>query len=63
LKTGSFEQGGAESGALAILTHSVDPDLASLIVVWETLPEPIRLAIRALIQTTTIIPDDSGRLA
>jgi len=61
LKSTLFEQGSAESGALAILPHSIDPDLASLIVAWDTLPEPIRLAIRALIQTSTVIPDDSGR--
>jgi len=43
------EQGGAESGALAIKTRPIDPDLATLINAWQNLPEPIKAGILAMI--------------
>jgi len=43
------EQGGAESGALTI----ADAELARLVAAWPTLPEPIRRAVLALVNSAT----------
>jgi hypothetical protein len=40
---------GANSGAV----DARDPDLAHLIAAWPTLPEPIRLAVLALVDAAT----------
>jgi len=40
--------GGAESGALA----TTDSDLCRIIAAWPILPEPIRRAVLALVETT-----------
>jgi hypothetical protein len=45
-KTALPEPGGAKSGAPA-----ADPDLTRILDAWPTLPEPIRRAILALIET------------
>ncbi len=41
--------GGAESGAVVGRTAPSDPDLAKVIEVWPTLPDPIKRAIMAMI--------------
>jgi hypothetical protein len=43
--------GGAKSGADSTAPSPADPDLACLIEAWPTLPEPIRRAMLALIET------------
>jgi hypothetical protein len=43
--------GAAQSGAAPANSPSSDPDLARVIETWQTLPEPIRKAILALIQS------------
>jgi hypothetical protein len=43
-------QGGAESGALALTNHAIDPALASVIRAWPTLPEAIRAGILAMVR-------------
>jgi len=44
-----FEQGGAESGAFAMS----DRDLASLIMAWPQLPEPIKTGILAMVRASS----------
>jgi hypothetical protein len=43
------EVGGAESGALT----PTDPDLSRLVTAWPTLPEPIKRAVLALVDSAT----------
>lgn len=49
--------GGAESGAARSCTDSqrdtTDPDLAKLIAIWPSLPEPVRKAILNLAASAT----------
>jgi hypothetical protein len=47
-KAALFQTGGADSSA----TPNSDPDLARLLDAWPTLPEPIRRAILALVEST-----------
>ncbi|MFO0930797.1 MAG: hypothetical protein U0736_27825 [Gemmataceae bacterium] len=48
---GNPASGGAKSGAPAPGKSAIDDDLAALIDAWPTLPDPIRVAIRALLGT------------
>jgi hypothetical protein len=43
--------GGAKSGADSTAPSPADPDLARIVAAWPALPEPIRRAILALIET------------
>jgi hypothetical protein len=51
LDDGQSAVGGAKSGALADSFTRSDPGLQRLIAAWPTLPEPIRRAVLALIET------------
>lgn len=42
---------GAESGAFSVKTSKIDSDLWNLINFWPSLPEHIKAAIKALVQT------------
>jgi hypothetical protein len=43
--------GGAKCGALATNSSPIDLDLAAIIRAWPDLPEAIRAAVRALVET------------
>lgn len=47
------QTGGAKSGALLPDFGPIDPDLQRLIAVWETLPDPLREGIAAMIGNAT----------
>ena len=47
---GIFNEGGAESGALTVGNANIDPELASLIDAWPTLPDAIRVGIMAMVR-------------
>jgi hypothetical protein len=49
-KTVGPSESGARSGALAMQSGPIDPDLASVIDAWPTLPEAIRAGILAMIR-------------
>ena len=51
-KTSDSKASGAESGASEADSVDSDPDLQRLIDVWPTLPEAIRRAIMAMVETT-----------
>ena len=48
--TGVSEKSCAESGAMGAENGPVDPDLAAVVAVWPTLPEPTRRKIVAMVQ-------------
>jgi hypothetical protein len=47
--TTRHKSGGADSGALSADCCTIDPDLATIIAAWPTLPDAIRRAMLALI--------------
>jgi hypothetical protein len=55
---GVFTSDGAKTGAVSADSSRIDPDLARVNAAWPMLPEPIRRAIRALIETA--LPVASG---
>jgi hypothetical protein len=46
---GVFGSGGAKSGALVPEPAAIDPDLATVVDVWATLPAAIKAGILAMI--------------
>jgi hypothetical protein len=46
------KQGGAESGAIKAETPPDDPDLASVVTAWPTLPDHIRSTILTLVKNS-----------
>ena len=48
------EIGGAESGAVAAETSSIDPDLQAVIEAWPMLPEAIKAGILAMARAASV---------
>jgi hypothetical protein len=46
-----FQHRGAESGAPTSANLNIDPDLALLLGAWPNLPDPIKAAVRALVES------------
>jgi hypothetical protein len=45
-------EGGAKSGSAAVEIRPIDPDLARVVTAWPELPEAIRRAVLALVNST-----------
>ena len=56
-ETAFSTMGGAESGASAMPTPSIDTGLASLSAAWPTLPEPIPAGILAMVWAAGTAPN------
>jgi hypothetical protein len=53
-KSGVFQAGGAESGALGAQNAVSDPDLQTIIDAWPNLPEDSKAAILAMVKAATV---------
>ena len=52
-ETVDSNRGGAECGALGAREAPADPELAAVIEVWPTLPDAIRRAVLAIVESAT----------
>jgi hypothetical protein len=56
-------EGGAKSGAVSADFSPIDPDLARIVATWPTLPESIRRAMLALVETAVPVAPETPRKA
>jgi hypothetical protein len=58
---GQAASGGAKSGAVSPDRSATDADLARIVAAWPTLPEPIRRALLALVESALLAaPEATG---
>lgn len=53
LELAFLEEGNAESNAVTLESPPIDPELSEVLEAWEDLPEGIRLAVLALVRTSS----------